>query len=298
MSIGGRYKDFAQKTESLFFLRYTLVMILQQIDKVIKGKKYQYYDIGRRDSKKVIVFLHGATSNKDAINDLLDSVPEDYRFILLDLPGHGYLPMYGITNVTGYGQYVKDLVDALGLDNFGFIGFSFGGLIALEAASLFADSGKIVPTALWSSPINFCNSVATETGKIGLRVCDALPADIYKKACASDILKILSERIGINVSAGDLEALLQFDNKSALVILKIIEEKTKLDERYPTLFVFGNSDIYVDYARVEEFKKDMGDDAVPVIENGGHFGTVAGRTKALERIEEFMDVSLSVKRFG
>ena len=42
----------------------------------------------------------------------------------------------------------------------------------------------------------------------------------------------------------------------------------------------------------------MGDDAVPVIENGGHFGTVAGRTKALERIEEFMDVSLSVKRFG
>ncbi len=53
-----------------------------------EGNKIRYYDIGDRNKKNAIVFIHGWTGNADLWKDSYSAFP-NHRVIALDLIGHG-----------------------------------------------------------------------------------------------------------------------------------------------------------------------------------------------------------------
>ena len=125
---------------------------LNEIRVEIGGKLYKYYDIGNGD--RVLVFLHGLAGSKENQPKFYESLSPDFRCIFLDLPAHNNLPLYGIDSLSGFVDYFISFIDCLNLKRLGLIGFSLGGLIALEISKELFIRGKMVPAVIWSAPIN------------------------------------------------------------------------------------------------------------------------------------------------
>ena len=98
------------------------------------------YDV--HGSGPPLVMLHGATST--GREDFAAQVPllsKAFRLYLPDARGHGSTPWDAANGFT-YVQLVDDVlafVDALGLDTFHLLGFSMGGMTALQFATRFPD---------------------------------------------------------------------------------------------------------------------------------------------------------------
>jgi pimeloyl-ACP methyl ester carboxylesterase len=85
-----------------------------------------------------VVLLHGNSSSSRAFSRQLDGpLGQRFRLIAVDLPGHGASDDAKDPNaysLPGHGRAVRAVIDALGIDEAHFVGWSLGGHIALEMA--------------------------------------------------------------------------------------------------------------------------------------------------------------------
>lgn len=84
-----------------------------------------------------VVFLHGNSSHKEAFRRQFESpLAETYRFIGIDLPGHGAsadaLNPQRTYTMPGYAEAVVEALDVMNIRQAAFVGWSLGGHIALE----------------------------------------------------------------------------------------------------------------------------------------------------------------------
>lgn len=91
-----------------------------------------------------ILFLHGFLESTAMWKPLsLDQKP--FRAILVDLPGHGKSPLNATSpELQQYALQVQEILETEGITEFGIVGHSMGGYIALEMAKLNSDIEKIV----------------------------------------------------------------------------------------------------------------------------------------------------------
>jgi pimeloyl-ACP methyl ester carboxylesterase len=86
----------------------------------------------------LVVLIHGNSSSARAFSRQLDGpLGQRFRLIAVDLPGHGASDDAkdpSAYSLSGHAQSVRAVVDALGLDEAYFVGWSLGGHIALEMA--------------------------------------------------------------------------------------------------------------------------------------------------------------------
>ncbi|WP_417582824.1 alpha/beta fold hydrolase [Pelagibacterium sp.] len=84
-----------------------------------------------------VLFLHGNSSSSAAFYKQFESPLADrYRFIAIDLPGHGASdnaadPKAGYT-IPGFADTVVELIDALGVEAIAVVGWSLGGHVGIE----------------------------------------------------------------------------------------------------------------------------------------------------------------------
>jgi pimeloyl-ACP methyl ester carboxylesterase len=84
-----------------------------------------------------IVFLHGNSMSKEVFRGLMSGpLGEKHRLIALDLPGHGkssnaHYPAETYT-MAGYADCVVEVMQAMGIQQAAFYGWSLGGHVALE----------------------------------------------------------------------------------------------------------------------------------------------------------------------
>ena len=103
---------------------------------VVLGRmRFRYLDWGT-PGKKPLLFLHGGGLTAHTWDLVCLSLRKDYRCLALDLRGHGdseWSPEmdYGIE---AHSRDVEALVEHLGLDGFGLVGMSLGGLTAIAYA--------------------------------------------------------------------------------------------------------------------------------------------------------------------
>lgn len=91
-----------------------------------------------------IVFLHGFLESSE-IWKFLHLENQGIQSILIDLPGHGQSDMQGVTDdLSEYAQKVFDIIDYLEIDDFGLVGHSMGGYIAMEMARQRNEIEKVV----------------------------------------------------------------------------------------------------------------------------------------------------------
>jgi pimeloyl-ACP methyl ester carboxylesterase len=85
-----------------------------------------------------VVLIHGNSSSSRAFSRQLDGrLGRSFRLIAIDLPGHGASDDAEDTSaysLPGHARAIRAVLDALGIDEAHFIGWSLGGHIALEMA--------------------------------------------------------------------------------------------------------------------------------------------------------------------
>ncbi len=91
-----------------------------------------------------IVFLHGFLEST-AMWQPLELKEMPFRSILIDLPGHGKSPLEGIEpDLRLYALEVFNVLEAEGITEYGLVGHSMGGYVALEMAKHDSDIEKVV----------------------------------------------------------------------------------------------------------------------------------------------------------
>ncbi len=80
---------------------------------------------------RTVVALHGVTGAATVFRRLADRMP-DFRFVAPDLRGHGESPKDPPWDLSAHLRDVRETLDAAGIARAPFIGFSFGGRLAME----------------------------------------------------------------------------------------------------------------------------------------------------------------------
>uniref|UniRef100_A0A1A7XAT3 Serine hydrolase-like n=1 Tax=Iconisemion striatum TaxID=60296 RepID=A0A1A7XAT3_9TELE len=94
------------------------------------------------DHGRPVLCLHGWSDNCGSFNTLLPLLPTDFRYVAVDLPGHGFsshLPPGIMYNFPSYVMDVRRVVDALKWNKFSIIGHSMGGNVAGVFSAVFPE---------------------------------------------------------------------------------------------------------------------------------------------------------------
>lgn len=92
---------------------------------------------------KAIIFLHGFLESRQMWAELFAALPNTYRKIALDLPGHGKSDNLAyIHSMEEMAEVVMALAKHLGLRKFSLVGHSMGGYVALAVGDQYPDNIK------------------------------------------------------------------------------------------------------------------------------------------------------------
>lgn len=105
----------------------------------VNGHEIVFSLMGSRSSPP-LVLLHGLGSFRDIWINTVEAIEREAFFIMVDLLGHGdsAKPRDGDYSIDAQARRVLAVVDALGIRDFGLLGHSMGGQIALHIASTLA----------------------------------------------------------------------------------------------------------------------------------------------------------------
>ena len=104
----------------------------------LKEGKIAYIKEG--NGKKVLLFLHGLSSNSDAWFRNIETLDEDFTCIAIDLPGFGksYKNAEEFT-ATHFASIVKEFAEKMKMDKFTLVGHSMGGQTAIKFAAKYPE---------------------------------------------------------------------------------------------------------------------------------------------------------------
>jgi pimeloyl-ACP methyl ester carboxylesterase len=251
----------------------------------IAGKKYQYYDTLMGD--KTIIFIHGLGSNKDPMTKFFKEYLDTYRCIFIDLPAHNKLPSFEFLKLDDFATYIINFINYLKIEKYSLVGFSFGGLVAIQTSKLLFRNNKLVKTVAWASPLE--KSFLTFKSKQFLKLFDAIKGKLYKKLPKSKWFKLLTALFGIKVKNQELESFTNFDNSRLDKFHHMMPDKQINTKDLEVLYIFGTKDPLINSKAFEKTIIHNSKQQKFLIEKGGHYLTSEGRIKALKIITNFIN---------
>lgn len=221
----------------------------------IKGIDINYIDYGKKTGDPII-FLHGWGQNIEMMKPLADYFKDEYRIIIVDLPGFGKSDEPDFPwSIFDYRDAIKELLDKLNIKNPNLVGHSFGGKICLSYASVYNVKNLIV----LGSPFK------AETTKLSLKV------KILKMLKKVPVLKkfeaFAKKRIGSSDYRNASPMMRQVLVKT--VNLDISEEIKKI--KCPTLIVWGDLDEAVPVEHAQELESLISDAGLVVLKGATHY---------------------------
>ncbi|MDD2181518.1 MAG: alpha/beta hydrolase [Bacilli bacterium] len=221
----------------------------------IKGININYTIYGN-ELGEPIVFLHGWGQNIEMMKPLADLLSQDYKIIIIDLPGHGKSdePLYPWT-VPDYQDAIKELVENLNIFKPSLVGHSFGGKISL----LYASNYEVNKLVVLGSPFKANDSKISRKMKIlkGLKKVPGLKnfEEFAKKRIGSTDYKNASP-----IMRQVLVNTVNFD---------ISKDVKKI--KCPTLIIWGDLDEAVPLEHAYDLEKLIPDAGVVVLNGATHY---------------------------
>jgi pimeloyl-ACP methyl ester carboxylesterase len=110
----------------------------------VRGMKIHYLEVmGKTPSRdEPILFIHGSGGNAGLWRKVMNELEGEYRSLAVDLPGHGLSPGEGLKGVAESGEWVKDFLEAMGLQGVILGGHSIGGAVVQYMALRYAPKLK------------------------------------------------------------------------------------------------------------------------------------------------------------
>ena len=195
----------------------------------VNGKRAFYAcprDLANGEQRgKVVVLVHGARGNHLIWMPQLWALARDHTPIAIDLQGHGDSEGPGLTDVSEYREFLKGLVDALGLD----YALRYSGVEALMLVGARAN---------WFIPQDFVKLYETDFDRA---VTEGMKVNFAKSTpwAIRELHEWNNKTTPVTSQIGDFEACNSFDVESELDRLDV-----------PTWVVCGDEDAYAEKSRV------------------------------------------------
>jgi len=242
----------------------------------INNKTYQYIDT--KIGKKTIFILHGMAGNKEAMTYFTHELWENFRCIYIDLPGHNNISCENFNNSKDFALYITEFINFMKLENYGILGFSFGGGIAVETGKLV---GNKIPICTWAANITGKTQLLP---KILVNVGLVVPKVIWESPYLNKIINIT----GINFSKEDFICFKKTDKRIFKKGIRLLEEKIDIPKGMILMAIMDPKDIFV---KPTSQNKDLN---LHLVEYGGHFGKRESVEESLKKIEDFFNKAITL----
>lgn len=239
---------------------------------IIKDCNINYIDYGA--SKDPVVLLHGWGQNIEMMKSLGDSLQNNHRIIIIDLPGFGSSeePKYS-WDLNDYVEFLDTLLNELKVKNPTIIGHSFGGKIGLLYASRF---------------------------NVNKLVCLASPykQKVTKESLKLKVLKTAKKIPGINKLEGLAKKYIgSTDYKNASEMMrKILVNHVNLDITNevkniscPTLLIWGTMDMQVSIDDAYELEKLISNCGLVTYDGCTHYAYLERFGQTVSVLKSFLD---------
>ena len=109
--------------------------------KLDNGETMAYRHVGCGDNK--VILIHGFQSSSQFFEDLLEGLDENIEVFAPDLIGYGESSYENKhKEMKEWAEDLKYFADSLNIDNFSIVGWSLGGLVAMDFAGIFPEKIK------------------------------------------------------------------------------------------------------------------------------------------------------------
>ena len=237
-------------------------------------KDINYLDYGT-NKKGTIVLLHGWGQNIEMMDMLGRPFCDQYRIIVLDLPGFGKSPEPDKpSGVEDYTTGVYNLLKKLKVENPIIVGHSFGGRIAI----CFAAKYKTCKVVLLSAPFRPSREKSSNW-----RV------KIFNFVKKFKILKGLREYLRNKWGSEDYKNASEI-NRGTLV--KVVnEDLTKYAQmiKCPVLMIYGKNDTAVKISEARELEKLIEDAGLIEYDNAHHYAYLERLNQTLAILNNFFE---------
>jgi pimeloyl-ACP methyl ester carboxylesterase len=260
----------------------------------VDGNRVAYRDEG---AGEVLLLIHGLGANSSSWRAVLPKLATEYRVITPDLPGHGLSdPLPGEHSPAAFADWLRDLLDALGIPAVTVVGHSFGGGLAMQ----FADQHR-----------DYCRRlVLLSSGGLGREVIPMLRLLSLPGAGLVLALLVRGRQAGADNHEGKVggetstvrQSLANPRNRKAILdTLRCVVDRRgqkvcALDRLgvladLPTQIIFGASDAVIPVAHAYAAHQRLPSSRLHVLPGVGHSPQVDSPDVVVELIDEFVSQS-------
>jgi pimeloyl-ACP methyl ester carboxylesterase len=253
------------------------------------SEDYKYIDIDgvsiaytERGSGQPVLFVHGFASFSYTWMKMIDFLPAKFRFITIDLKGHGYSEKICDDNLALFDHaiIIKKFINLMNLDNFILIAHSLGGTISLHALFDEQIHKKVAKLIILNSAgaikklHSFIDlvSASSKRSKLELSSEDILALSILEWAFY-DKSKITHDTIteygNIFRQKNAIKCLLEITKQCTLADLDSFHKKVR-NITIPSLIIWGEKDDILDIEYSTLFQNELVDAELVLIPDCGH----------------------------
>ncbi len=300
---------------SLFFLQCTaqnpknmndILLPYHFQTKYLQLKEGKIAYIKEGNGKKVLLFLHGLSSNSDAWYRNIETLDKDFTCIAIDLPGFGksYKNADEFT-ATYFASIVKEFAEKMNIEKFTLVGHSMGGQTAIKFAAkypekldkliLIAPAGIEKFSVFDGTAMKMVMNPTTIMASTEEQIDRNYHLNFYKMP--KEAAQMIQDRKNI-VKSADFEAHAIAIQKSVKGMLDdtITQDLEKIST--PTLFLFGKNDALIPNKylhptlTIDELSKtaqeSIKESKLVLIDEAGHFLQFEKPIEVNKEIKEFL----------
>lgn len=211
---------------------------------------------------RTVVALHGVTGLAQVFRRLADRLP-DFRLVAPDLRGHGASGKEPPWDLSIHLRDLRETLDAMGISRAPFIGYSFGGRLAVEL--LAADRSRIEKLVLLDPALQMDpRDVTTRTEQLLTDLSYGSAAEAIEARSTTapyappEHFELWSKDL---VAGADGRLRLPFSRAAAIAIYGELTTPPPPfgSLRIPTLLILGAESTMVKPAQIERYRYELGD---------------------------------------
>ena len=279
------------------------------------SEDYKYIDIDgvsiaytERGSGQPVLFVHGFASFSYTWMKMIDFLPAKFRFITIDLKGHGYSEKKYDDNLALFDHaiIIKKFINLMNLEDFILIAHSLGGTISLHALfdeQIHKKVAKLIILNSAGAVKKLCRfielvSASSKRSKLKLSSEDILALSLleltfYDKSKITH--NTITEYGNVFRQKNTVKGLLEITKQCVLADLESFHKKVR-DITVPSLIIWGEEDAVLDIEYSFLFQNELTNSEFVLIPDCGHSPQEEKPLETAKIIEDFIGTFPKTKK--
>ncbi len=252
----------------------------------VKGSRIHYSveSPPARDRGPAVVFVHGAGGTHEHWRFQVRCLGLKRTALAVDLPGHGESQGDGCRSVPAYRDFLRDLLDALGMDRTALVGHSMGGGIVQSFALVYPDRAAAVALVGTGARLRVHPDIFLTLQRSLEEAARLISQWAYSPAASPATAAWGAEALArnrVSVLEGDFRACEAFDLMDQVAAI-----------RTRTLILCGEEDRLTPAKYARFLHQQIPDSVLTIVPGAGHMVMLEKPTECNRALEAFLDADL------